>query len=460
MANNKFIYDYTNLLSERIGKENGINLEDLNKIQDKIDDAFDTVFSNPTLEHKCVCENLDTVDLSKIKSLAKDIRGNFENFIVLGIGGSSLGSDALFTALSKSGYNLLPADKRNGPRFFVVDSIAPDIFIDLINNLDLTKTMFCVVSKSGKTTETMTQFFYTQKRCEELLGESWKEHFVVLTDETDNFLNNFALEHNLKVMYIPTLLGGRYSVLSAVGLLPAAVMGYDIDAIIAGAKSMLAQSQNRNVLENAPLLSAVLNYLNYQNGKKISILIPYTDKLNMFDDWYCQLWGESIGRDLDKDGNKLCGDARVGQTPIQVTGPSVQHSQFQLYLEGLDDKVITFIGVNNYATDDNLPKNLDKLFGEHVTDGRTFGDLLGIERMASTEALVQYSKPSETILIDHIDEEGMGKLFMFFMLKMMFSGALLGINPFGQPAVESIKKGVANMLKGQEVFQSRNKIEL
>lgn len=448
MADNKFIYDYSNLFSDKIGTPNGINIDEITRINDKINMAYAQVFENPTAEHQIIYDCLENIDLQKIKELALAVRDSCDNFVIFGIGGSSLGASALFEALCVPNYNELPREKRRAPKFYVVDSIAPAGFLGLMNFLDLNKTIFCVVSKSGKTTETMAQFFYAREMCEKQFGDKWGEHFVVLTDEADNFLNNYADKFGLKKLFIPVKLGGRYSVLSAVGMFPAAVLGYDVEAIIDGAKQMLAAGRERDVFGNAPLLSAVCNFINYQKGKNMCVVVPYSAKLSVFDDWFCQLWGESIGRNKNRAGQDLTGVARVGQTPIQVTGPSVQHSQFQLYLEGPDDKIFTFLGVQNCGIDGALPAELDELFGQNVSEGKTFGDLLNIERQASTLALTEFHKPSETITIERLNEQSMGKLMMFFILKMLFTGALLNITPFGQPAVESIKKEIARILKG------------
>ncbi len=182
--------------------------------------------------------------------------------------------------------------------------------------------------------------------------------------------------------------------------------------------------------------------------------------MSVFDDWFCQLWGESIGRNVTADGRVLTGDERIGQTPIQVTGPSVQHSQFQLYLEGPDDKTFTFVGIKNFKQDLALPSQLGEVFGKNISPGRTFGDLLNVERVSAERSLKLFKKPNESIIVERLDEDSMGKLFMFFILKMLFTGALLNINPFGQPAVESIKSEVARLIDENLLFEGENCIEI
>ncbi len=456
----KLIYDFTNLLSENIGSQNGVSRQQITDMQPLANKVLEAVFSQSTEEHNAVFDILDNVDLAKIKSLAADVREKCENFVVLGIGGSALGSLAIFDALVPAGHNFLDKKDRTAPRFFVEDSIDPEVISGLLDTIELSETVFCVVSKSGKTVETMTQFLYIRDLCEQRLGGDWVNHFVVLTDDNQNFLHNYAFENNLRLLTIPTKLGGRYSVLSVVGLFPAAVLGLDVDALIGGAKMMLEHCKNANVWQNAPMLSALINFWHYQNGKNMTVLIPYSETLNVFDDWFCQLWGESIGRDLTRDGQKLVGTARIGQTPIQVTGPSVQHSQFQLYLEGPDDKTFTFVGIQKFKNDLALPKMLNQIFGKEVSKGRTFGDLLNVERVSSESALKMFGKPNETILVEKVDEQVLGKMFMFFVCKMLFTAEMLNITPFGQPAVESIKREVARIIDAEPSICGDNTLNI
>jgi len=456
----KFIYDFNNLISDYIGEKNGITRQEINNLSAFFERARTAVFDNATAEHRAVFDILDNVEIDRIEQLACEIRAECDNFVVLGVGGSALGSEAIFEAMRSPGYNFLPRESRGAPRFFVEDSIDPETMNGLLSCIELDETVFCVVSKSGRTTETMTQFLYVRDLCEQRFGDKWSRHFVVLTDDNDNFLHRYAIQENLRTLIIPTKLGGRYSVLSVVGLLPASVLGLNIRAIVSGAKLMLDSCKRENIWQNAPLLSSAINYLNYKKGKSIAVMIPYSETMREFDNWFCQLWGESIGRNTLLSGRTLTGAERIGQTPIQVTGPSVQHSQFQLYLEGPDDKIFTFIGIENFDNDIPLPSKLDDVFGKKVAQGKTFGNLLNVERIASAYALKTFGKPNETILVESVCEETLGKLFMFFILKMLFMGAMLEINPFGQPAVESIKGEVARIVDREIEIASVNSIEI
>ena len=458
MANNLFIYDYNNLLDTSIGSKNGVDKKDLVNITDKINTAYNFVFETPSKSMKAVWESVENVDLNMIKQMANSIRKKCDNFVVLGIGGSSLGSEAIFKALCHCHHNELPKARRNGaPRFYVEDNVDPEKLQGLFDIIDLARTVFCVVSKSGNTTETLAQFFTIKNMVSEKLNGAWKEHFVFLTDNNDGFLNRFVKENNLEKLYIPTDLGGRFSVLSPVGLLPAAVLGLNIDEMIEGARLMVKCARVKEIWKNAPLLSAAFDYLNYKKGKNMAVMIPYSEALEFLDDWFCQLWAESLGRTKNDDG---LGSSTIGQTPIKALGTSSQHSQFQLYLEGPDDKIFTFIGVQNFKSDIPLSSDMNNLYGQNVTENRKFGDLFNIERIASTLALASYKKPSETIIVSEVSERVLGKLFMFFMLKTAFVGSMLEINPFGQPAVESIKLAVSAILKSDTKIQGDNKIEV
>lgn len=453
MANN-FTYDYTNLLASSIGTNNGISKEEILSINDLVENAYFNIFKNPVQDTQEIINILDNVDTIKIKETASKIRQNFEYFVVFGIGGSSLGSKAIFNALCHLNHNDLPKAKRNSaPKFFVEDNVDPEKLQALFDVLELEKTKFCIITKSGKTTETLAQFFAIREICEKQLGNKWKEHFIIMVSDTSSFLFEYSKNNNLEIILDPPAnLGGRYSVLSSVGLLPSAVLGLNIDDMLDGAKAMLKNAQLTNIWQNAPLLSATIDFLNYKKGKNMIVLNPYASGLQYFNEWFCQLWAESIGRNEKNNP--------IGQTPINVLGPVAQHSQFQLYLDGPNDKIFTFVGVQNFRTKIALPQELNLLFVQDVASNKNFGDLINIERIASTQALTKYNKPNETIIIDELNENTLGKLFMFFIFKMIFIAQLLEINPYGQPAVESIKLEVSTLLKNDTAPININKIDI
>lgn len=456
MKKSVFTYNYNNLLAENSGNANGINIDELKNLEKEINFAYGTVFANPCADTTAIIDALDNTDFADIEEYAKKAREACDAFVVLGIGGSALGANSIFRALCHFRHNELPKEKRNAPRFYVEDNVDPTRLNALLDVIDLTKTIFCVVSKSGNTTETLSQFFAFQKMVENTVGERWIEHFVVVSENNNGKLNTFAEQYGIKRFFMSPKLGGRYSVLSPVGLLPASVLGLDICAMVEGAKEMYASAKNQDIMKNAPLLSATLDFINYNRGKCMSVVIPYAESLDLVGDWYGQLWAESLGRTVDKNGKEI----KVGQTPIKAVGTSAQHSQFQLYLEGPSDKVITFIGVEKFKNNIDLPSGLNSLFGQDVATNRTFADLFNIERIASTIALTSYQCPNETITISEINENIIGKIFMFFILKTIFMGGLMGVSPYNQPAVESIKIGVKAILKSNTEVSANNTIEI
>ena len=430
MSNN-FFYKYNNMFCADSNK-NGIKKEDISNISALIDVAYNKVFENSDIETKAILQSVENEQLNDCENFADEICKNFDNFIILGIGGSSLGAKAILQTFLPIYYNTFDKKQRKGrPRYFVLDNIDPEKISELLSNLDLNKTFFCVISKSGTTIETLTQFFTFKDCLLNVVGEQWKKHFAVITGDNDGVLNKFAKSFNLKTFYIPKSLGGRFSIFSAVGLLPAAVFGINIKELLAGAKQLLNASKCKNIWNNAPLLSAALDYLNYKNGKNISVLVVYSEALGLIGEWYCQLWAESLGKNT------------FGQTPVSVLGTSAQHSQFQLYLDGPNDKVFTFLGVKNFRSDTQISKETkNALFYQQV--GK-YSSLFKVEREASISALTLSNKPNESILIEGINENIFGKIIMFFMLKTIFAGTMMNINPYGQPGVERIKQEIKNL---------------
>ncbi len=449
---NKITYDYTNLLSENIGKKNGIEDKEIKNIDALINNAYKMTFEAPCEGMKAIVDNLEQVDIKAIIDLADRIKQNFEYFVLFGLGGSSLGGLTILKALCPNMYNA-KAQEQGKIKFFIEDNIDPDKLEDLLNNIEVEKTMFCVVSKSGQTVETLSQFFLVKQKCENVVGENWSKHFVILTDDNQKFLNTLAKEQNMEVMYIPTNLGGRFSVLSVVGMLPASVLGLDIRQFVDGAKNMYKHAQYKDIKKNPVLCSAVYDYLNYLKGKNVAVLVAYTDKFKYFGEWYCQLWAESIGK--KQYGREV--EKSVGQTPVAVIGPVAQHSQFQLYLEGPDDKVFTFIKLKKFNNDLHLSPEMNQLFGDGFVDNKNFADLVNAECDASVYALTKYGKPNQSLIIDELDEYVLGQLFTFFMIKTVLFSYLVGVNPFGQPAVESIKVSIPKILKNDIIEKETKK---
>ncbi|MBE5756895.1 MAG: glucose-6-phosphate isomerase, partial [Clostridiales bacterium] len=259
-------------------------------------------------------------------------------------------------------------------------------------------------------------------------------------------------EENIKTFYIPEGVGGRFSELCPVGLLPAAVLNVDIKELLAGAKYMDKLCKEKDLYKNPALMSASLEYLHYNKGKVMSVMMPYSDALKYVADWYAQLWGESLGKEVDKNGNIV----NVGSTPIKTLGVTDQHSQVQLYREGPFDKVITFLEVEEFRTETNIPHGLDNIKDVAFLSGHTMNELINIEKKATEYALTSSKRANSTIILPRINAFTVGELLYFFEMKTAFMGELLNIDTYNQPGVEGGKIATYALL-GREGFSEEAK---
>lgn len=370
------------------------------------------------------------------KEFASMVENRFENVLVLGIGGSALGGIAVTEALLKPYWNLLSAEERNNyPRIFFLDNIDPDTMQGLLNMLDLKKTLVNVITKSGSTAEIMSQYMILKDLLEKELGDDYRKNIVVTTDKNVGVLKQLADQEGYKTFIIPDDVGGRFSVFSAVGLVPFALVGIDIDELTNGIKDMDLALKNTDIHENIAAQNALIHYLmDTQKGKKLSVMMPYSSRLRYVADWYAQLWAESLGKEYDKNGNKV----NVGPTPIKALGVTDQHSQIQLYNEGPNDKLMTFIRVENFDTTIEIP-NIFEYTGIGYLGGKTINDLLNAEADSTKVALSDYCRPTLTISIDKITPYSMGQLLYMLEVQTAIAGELYNIDTFNQPGVEQAK---------------------
>jgi len=438
MKEQKIRFDYNNMTSDFIGEKEGISQATLNSYKDQTQKAFDFVKENAgkgMMGWTELAYNQDEI-VEDILATAKDVRKNFKAFVVLGIGGSALGPIAVFQALKHLHYNELPDEKRNGPKFYVEDNVDPERMNALLDIIDVKNTMFNVITKSGATSETMSQYLIITDLLKKALGDDFAKNVIATTDTKKGNLIKLAQKEGFKTFYIPDGVGGRFSELCPVGLLPAAVLGIDIKSFLKGARFTQENATTSDITKNAPLCAALLQYISIKNGKNVSVMMPYADSLKYIADWYCQLWGESLGKEVDLDGNTV----NVGQTPVKSLGVTDQHSQVQLYAEGPFDKVITFIAVDNFRSSYVIPEGLPEFPDVNFLCNNDLGKLLNTERVATEYALTKKQKANRTIYLPEVNEFTLGQLLMFFMLETAYTGALLNINTFNQPGVEEGKK--------------------
>ena len=442
--------DYNNMMKEFIGKKQGIDKKDINKVTALADKAYEAVQSNRGKDMTGWMElpyNQEKI-VEDIITTSKNIRENYDYFVVLGIGGSALGPIATFQSLCHLHYNDLTKQKRKGPKFYVEDNVDPERMEALFDVIDVEKTMFNVITKSGATSETMTQYLIITDMLTKKLGKNLSKNIVATTDTKKGNLIKIAKEQNFKTFFIPDGVGGRFSQLCPVGLLPAAVLGIDIKEMLSGAAFMDEICKEKDINKNPALISAALQYVAMKKGKNISVMMPYADSLKYMADWYCQLWGESLGKSTDNNGKSVY----VGQTPVKALGVTDQHSQVQLYTEGPFDKVITILAVENFRTEYKIPHGCENIPDVSFLGGHTMNELIEAERIATEYALTKAERLNHTIYLPEVNAFTIGELLYFYEMETAFCGAMLNINTYNQPGVEGGKNATYALLgkKGYE----------
>jgi len=371
-----------------------------------------------------------TDDIARIEEVAEGLLDNTTDIFIFGIGGSALGAQAL---AQLTGWGT-QANIQKGVRIHIPDNLDPVTMDAVFANADLRTTRFLVVSKSGGTVEPAIQTLSAMSALEKAGGGKYmKQHFAVLTEPAKNGKPNpmraLAEAHGFPTLEHDPGVGGRYAVLTNVGLLPAYLLGLDIAAVRAGAaaalKPVLKGAAAKDV---APAAGAALSVaMAREKGTAMSVFLAYADRLERFLAWHCQLWAESLG----KDGQ--------GTTPVKALGPVDQHSQLQLWLAGPRDKLYT---VFMTETKGKGPEALESIAGASefaFLGGRKGGDLVDAEQRATADTLVKNGRPVRVFSLKELNEKTLGALFMHFMLETIIAGRILGVDPFDQPAVEEGK---------------------
>jgi len=372
----------------------------------------------------------------EVAKLAKRYK-DFDDVVVLGIGGSALGFIALKDALLHPFHNLL-TEGRVAPRFHVLDNIDPELVGGVLNLIDPTKTLVCVITKSGSTAETVGQFLIFYDYFVAKLGGKAEanKRFVFITDPDKGPLRALANEEGIATLPVPANVGGRFSVFCPVGLFPAALAGIKINALLKGAGEALTTGLEAPVLSSPSFVGAALHFLHYQQGRRIAVMMPYANSLFRTADWFRQLWAESLGKANDVAGKPV----HIGPTPLAALGATDQHSQVQLFAEGPDDKLYTFLRVEKMRRDLPYPKSPWKQDAFTYFKGRSMRKLLDAEAEATRYALTEAGRPCVTVFMPRLNEETIGRLLMHLELQTAAAGLLFNINAFDQPGVEAGKR--------------------
>ncbi len=373
-------------------------------------------------------KDLYVKDYDRVLEIAKKLR-KFNNILFLGTGGSSLGGKTLVTLISDYFYNL------NKPKVFFIENIDSKLINDLLKRIDLKKTALVVTSKSGETIETISQFFYIENNFQKR-NIPLKGNVYVITENKKSTLKLIQEERGFDFFPHPKSVGGRYSVFSIVGLLPAALAEFKIRNFCNGAKRVIKLIQDEKKFDELFIGTYSLIKLN-RKGVNMTVMMPYSDSLLNLSLWFRQLWAESIG----KEGK--------GITPINAVGTIDQHSQLQLFLDGPKDKFFTIIGKI-------LDKSSDKIICDHnqknefVMNKKSLERLMDVEMRATIQTLKNKGLPIRVIMLKDFNESSIGSLMMFLLLETIFACLLLEIDPFDQPAVEEGKNLAKKYLEKNE----------
>ncbi len=442
--------DYTNMMASVVG-EYGIHEDELEALRPQSEEIHHYLMTRRENGFLPFYElPFNTKILEEISTLVEEIGGRYENVVVLGIGGSALGTIALAQALCPLYHNLMDSGQRGGrPRLFVLDNVDPMGFSQALDILDPARTLYLVISKSGSTVETMCQFLIARERMEKALGAGYREHFILITDPISGPLRRLAESEGFRSFSIPERVGGRFSVFTAVGLLPLALVGVNVQALLQGAIAMSERVTEPDIMKNPAYLNAALQFLAYRKGLKISVMMPYSDRLRDMSDWFRQIWAESLGKK-----NGLTGDLlHIGPTPVKALGTTDQHSQVQLYVEGPFDKSVTFLIPENYGADLIIPAYPPAPSLSYL-EGKSMADLIRSEQQATEVALTKNGRPNCTISIPEVTPETLGALVYMFEVQTIFAGGLFKVNPLDQPGVEEGKE-FTYALMGRPGFEKK-----
>jgi glucose-6-phosphate isomerase len=410
------------LFKENIG-EGGVTIDDVQALSPKLDGLRKTIKGWLNSRKPNFFNLPKTMNLEEIKRKGQSISGGFARTIVFGIGGSSLGGEMLVRTLGDK-------QPRNNVSFY--DNVDPSTLEEL-EEVDWSQTLLLVISKSGNTAETLSQFLTVLPTMEHQLGEDiLRHHVLVITENHDGALYELAKRLKIEIIEHPPV-GGRFCVLSVVGLLPAYVGGVDIDGVMEGARAMVERCSREDILENPAFYNGAAQYLHAERNRTISVVMPYADNLRFVVNWFRQLWAESLGK-LDADGRNR------GLTPTEAHGVTDQHSQLQLLLEGPDDKLVTFLSNPGFRFQGRrVPMRFQDIPAVKPLAGHTIGELFVSELKATRTTLSRRGRPNRTFALLEQDAYALGELIILLEMETVVVAELMGIDAFDQPAVEESK---------------------
>jgi glucose-6-phosphate isomerase len=444
-------FDEKNLLADMAGKANGLSRSEIERCAGKALKALKS-FRRQSDEGRYGFPHLpfQTRVIQAIGQYADEARGSFDTVCVAGIGGSALGAWALDCGI-RGPHPVQGAFTSQHPRLVILDNVDPSFTTAALASMEPRRTLVVVIAKSGGTAETVASFLIVRDWLEQALGRRQAaRRIVAVTTEGKGDLFALAQAEGYRVFGIPENVGGRFSVLSPAGLLPAALIGIDIRKLTRGARSMTHLCWQPDPGANIALRAALCHWLIWtRKAKPIQVAFPYSNHLWGTAFWFRQLWAESLGKARTRAGEEL----HTGQTPVAALGTTDQHSQVQLYIEGPNDKVFTFWAVKKFSSTGRSPKRRFNLPAFDALAGRTLAELIDAERRSTAAALVENGRPNCTVTLDRVDEEHLGAFLQMMEFQTAFMGELLDINAFDQEGVELGKRFTYGLM-GRRGFET------
>jgi len=453
-AGQALILDYNYCMAEFVG-EQGLSPQDLEDLAPRLAAVHEQLENDRRTGRLAFMDQPYQQEmLPGVQRVAKPLLEWCWDFVVLGIGGSALGARALHQALCHPQFNRFPmARRQHRPALWVLDNIDPDNFHGMLDGLELRRTAFNVISKSGSTAETLAQFLFAYYLLKGRLGaDKAREHFVVTTDPEKGNLRLLAVQEGFPSLSVPPQVGGRFSVLTPVGLLPAAMVGIDVEELLAGARFMDQRLKAAKYQDNLAYRLAALYYSFALKARNILVIMPYATALTGMADWFCQLWGESLGKKQDLQGREVW----AGTTPVRAVGVTDQHSQLQLYMEGPQDKLITFLEVGKFQHRLEIPDLFPEVEGMHYLGGHSLSELLQAEQTATAYNLRKAGRPNLTLRLPEINAFTIGQLIYLLEVVTVAAASLLGVNPLDQPGVEGGKQTTYGLM-GRPGFEAQRR---
>lgn len=421
-------FDFSSALKDVVG-ERGIDISEILRFEWLFEKVKENIIEKINHDYyPLLLPRVMKEEVLGIENYAGYLKEKFDNFVVVGMGGSSLGNIMLHNAINGANSNIWGKKK-----VYFFDNVDPESISVFLENIDLSKTVFSIITKSGDTSETIQNFLVVSQFLQNK-GFELRDHLIFITDPEKGFLRRISGELQIRTFSIPALVGGRYSVLSQVGLLSASFEGINIKELLEGAEFCLDKFLKERPLENPSILLAFFQYkLKELLNISTTVVFSYSDSLYQIGEWYKQLLAESIGKRFSRDGKQI----NLGLLPVPSRGSTDQHSVLQLFMEGPFDKLIIFLYPLNYRNDfkvtDNLCFNTEEV--KHLL-GKQYSELIKSELKATRASLIKNQRPNISIELDSINEFDIGKIIFILELSVLSLGELFNVNPIDQPAVE------------------------